>query len=152
MADIKDLEPLIGKWKVEASFRKSDALPEGLSGVGGSCTFEWALGGTFIIQRSDIDIPEAPDTLAVLAPDPRSDDFNQHYFDSRTVIRVFAMTFSDGVWTLERREPDFSSLDFWQRFSGTFSEDGSTMNGEWEMSEDEGSTWFHDIEMIYTRA
>jgi hypothetical protein len=41
---------------------------------------------------------------------------------------VYAMDLSDGVWTLLREPPypDFSLLDFSQRFTGTFSSGGQT--------------------------
>ena len=100
--------------------------------------FEWALDGTFLLQRVEISIPEAPDSLAVIGADPRGGAFAQHYFDSRGVVRVYDMTFEDRVWTLQRDSPDFSDLSFWQRYSGTFSADGDTIEGAWEMSRRRG--------------
>jgi hypothetical protein len=60
------------------------------------------------------------------------------------------MRFSDGVWTLLRDSPDFSPLSFSQRFTGTFGDDGDTIRGPWETSND-GSTWEHDFDLTYTR-
>ena len=57
----------------------------------------------------------------------------QHYFDSRGVARVYKMSVEEGVWKLWRDEPDFSPLDFSQRFTGTFSADGTTIAGRWEI-------------------
>ena len=45
---------------------------------------------------------------------------------------------------------DFSPLDFSQRFTGTFSEDGKTIEGRWEISHD-GETWETDFDMTYTK-
>ena len=42
------------------------------------------------------------------------------------MVRLYAMSFADGVWTLTRESPDFTPLDFRQRFTGTFSTDGNT--------------------------
>ncbi len=42
------------------------------------------------------------------------------------------MTFTDGVWTLLRSSPDFSPLDFSQRYTGTLSDNGDTIHGAWE--------------------
>ncbi len=39
---------------------------------------------------------------------------------------------------------------FWQRFSGRVSDDANVIRGAWEKSSD-GSTWEHDLELIYTR-
>lgn len=55
------------------------------------------------------------------------------------------MTFNDGVWRMWRDAPGF-----WQRFSGTGSDDGESIRGTREKSED-GSVWERDFELIYTR-
>jgi hypothetical protein len=135
------LEPFIGEWSIEASF--PDA-PVGYS------VFEWALDGHFLMQRSEIPHPDAPDGLVIVAAEPEGDGYLQHYFDSRGVVRLYAMTFEDGVWTLLRNKPDFSPLNFSQRFTGEFSPDGNTISGRWETSED-GSSWELDFELTYTR-
>ena len=86
MAEQMDrLSPLIGEWNVETSLGPAPA----------TTTFEWALDGTFVLQRSTIEIPEAPDALCVIAAD--GDGFRQHYFDSRGVVRLYAMTFDGRV-------------------------------------------------------
>jgi hypothetical protein len=60
------------------------------------------------------------------------------------------MTFRDGVWTLLRDAPDFTPLNFWQRFTGELSADGGTIRGRWETSQD-GSTWEHDFDLTYRK-
>ena len=47
-------------------------------------------------------------------------------------------------------KPDFTPLDFSQRFTGTFSDDGKTIAGPWEISHD-GKTWEHDFDLTYTK-
>jgi hypothetical protein len=145
IAALERLEPFIGEWGVEAVFPQI-----GPTGMGGRSVFEWTLDGKFLVQRSSVDHPEAPDGLEIVAVNPDGETYTQHYFDSRGVVRVYAMTFADGVWTLERREPDFSPLDFQQRFRGEFSADGDRIEGAWETSDD-GSDWKLDFELIYTR-
>ena len=56
-----------------------------------------------------------------MSADPGTGAYTQHYYDSRGVVRLYAMTFSDGLWALTRESPDFSPLDFQQRFTGTLS-------------------------------
>ena len=115
---LEQLNPFIGEWEVEVSFPHP---PEARA----RAVFEWALNGRFLVQRSEITgVPEAPDSLSLMGADPRGDGLTQHYFDSRGVIRIYAMTFDDRLWTLRRDSPDFSDLSFWQRYSGTFSADG----------------------------
>ena len=73
-------------------------------------------------------------------------------FDSRGVVRVYAMTFGDGAWTLQRTRPDFRPLSFAQRFLGTFTADGNTIDSRWESSQDGGATWELDFELTFRRA
>jgi hypothetical protein len=108
-------------------------------------------GRAFLVQRVEISLPEAPNSIAIIGADPGGAAFAQHYFDSRGVVRVYAMTIEDGVWTLRRDSPDFSDLNFWQRYSGTFSADGDTIDGRWEASNDEGATWEKDFDLVYRR-
>ncbi len=112
--------------------------------------FEWALGGRFLVERSEIELPEAPDGLCVIAADPAGDGFTQHYFDSRGVVRLYAMTFDDGVWTLRREAPDFTPLEFAQRFTGRLSPDGGTITGRWEIKHP-GQDWRTDFDLTYVR-
>jgi hypothetical protein len=139
------LEPLVGEWTIEALFPQ---LPP--TDTRGKVTFEWMTGEEFLIQRWEVPVPEAPDGLAIIGADPGGDNYLQHYFDSRGVARVYAMSLDDGVWKLSRTAADFSPLDFSQRFSGTVSDDGRTIQGRWEICHD-GSTWEHDFDIVYTR-
>ena len=96
-------------------------------------------------------MPEAPDSMAIIAADPDTGGYTQHYFDARGVARLYAMRLTDGVWTLTRQSPDFTPLDFWQRFTATISADGDTISGAWEKCLD-GTTWEHDFDLTYRRA
>ncbi len=139
------LEAFVGAWNVEASL----PTPPGVD-VRARTEFEWVLGRTFLLQRAEISLPEAPDGLMVIAPDADGDGYTQHYFDSRGVVRTYAMTFDGRVWTLTRETPDFSPLDFAQRFTGTFEDDGTTIRGGWEICHD-GKTWEHDFDLTYSK-
>lgn len=132
-----------GEWIVEARFPGSPVART-------RSRFEWTLGEKFLVQRTDSPVPEAPGSLAVVGADPVTGAYTQHYFDSRGVVRLYAMTLADGVWTLTREAPDFSPLDFSQRFSGTFSQDGTTIEGAWEKRHDKD--WEHDFTLVYHRA
>ena len=107
-------------------------------------------GGQFLVQRWQVPAPDVPDGIAVIGVDPRRGAYRQHYFDSRGVARLYAMTFGDGVWTLRREAADVSPLDVAQRFTGTFSADGRTIAGRWESASD-GSTWEPDFDLTYTK-
>jgi hypothetical protein len=141
------LDALVGRWTVQPK----------VEGVGTAWTeFAWQDDGLFLRQISDADtMPStAPQawrenapfpTTAVIGLDDAEDEFTMLYADARGVHRVYRMTLADGVWTMWRYAPGFD-----QRFTGTFSADGDTVEARWEMSED-GVTWTLDFELIYTR-
>lgn len=136
------LQLLVGEWREEAL----------LAGVpAGRCTFEWALDGAFLLQRSEIPESVFPSSLAVITPGEQPGDYLQHYFDSRGVVRLYQMTLADRTWTLRRTARDFSPLDFSQRFEGTISGDGRVIDGRWETSEDDGEHWRLDFGLRFTR-
>jgi hypothetical protein len=110
-AALARLDAFIGGWTMEASF----PLPP--AEVAPRTDFEWMPGGQFLVQRWEIPHPEAPDGIAIIGLDPDGDGYVQHYFDSRGVARVYAMSFRDGVWKLWRDAPDFTPLNFSQRFT-----------------------------------
>jgi hypothetical protein len=139
------LAAFVGEWSIEARF--ADAPP---TDTGGRVTFEWMPGERFLVERWEVPHPEAPDGLAIIGFDDGRGTYLQHYFDSRGVARVYEMTLDDGIWKLWRDSPDFSPLDFSQRYTGTFSEDGNSIAGAWEICHD-GSTWEHDFDLNYTR-
>jgi hypothetical protein len=141
------LAPFVGEWRILAAF---DNMPP--ADIGARVSFEWLPGERFLIERWEIPVPEAPDGIAIIGADPKSEgNYLQHYFDSRGVARVYKMSVEDGVWKLWRDEPDFSTLDFSQRFTGTFGPDGKAIAGSWEICCD-GETWEHDFDLTYIRA
>ena len=144
-AALKRLDAFIGTWRLEASFAHATGADDGAA----LSVFEWMLDGQFLVQRTT-SLHLAPDSVSIVSHDPDGKTFSQHYFDSRGVVRVYSMSFTDGVWTLLRDSPDFSPLDFWQRFIGTFSAAGDSIVGLWETSSD-GSSWAHDFDLTYSK-
>jgi hypothetical protein len=69
-----------------------------------------------------------------------------HYFDARGVHRVFAVDITPETWRFWNDTPGFA-----QRFTGAFSEDGNTINGQGELSRDDGETWAPDLAITYRR-
>jgi hypothetical protein len=146
LTQLERLEPFVGEWRIDAP---AFPLPPELADAART-TFEWTLGGAFLLQRWSVPVPEAPDGLAVVGPDG-ADGYTQHYFDSRGIARLYAMTFDGREWVLERHSPDFSPLSFHQRWVGAFSADGGQIEGRWETSPD-GRDWELDFELVYQRA
>jgi hypothetical protein len=139
------LDVLVGEWELRADFPGRTVSP-------GRSVFEWTLDGQFLVQRTEVLLPEAPDTMSVIAVDPDTDGYTQHYFDSRGVVRLYAMTFVDGLWQLVRETPDFTPLSFRQRFTGRFSADGNTISGAWEIAKDASTDYEHDFALTYSRS
>ena len=94
-----------------------------------------------------IPVPAAPDSECVIVV---QDDGSclQHYFDSRGLARLYEMTYDGQTWTLERTKPDFSPLDFCQRYIGRFAGDRNTIAGEWQSSTD-GVAWTDLVHMTH---
>lgn len=134
------LEALVGEWTLEAGPPGGPPWP-GEARV----TFEWLDGAPLLVQRWRVDLPEAPDGVAVIGCDGMAAAYYQLYTDDRDVQRVYEMSLGEGVWKLWREGEPFS-----QRFTGTFSEDGDTIAGRWEIAED-GTTWRTDFDLTFTR-
>jgi hypothetical protein len=144
-APLDDLQALVGEWSMKARFPGSPpSEPQGRT------VFEWLPGRRFLVQRWEVPHPAAPDGLAIIGPDSEREAYFQHYYDSRGVARVYAMTLDDGLWTLLRDTPDLSPLDFSQRFTAQLDPSGEEIRGSWEISSD-GAIWRHDFELIYAR-
>ena len=137
-SEMARLEPLIGDWTVESS------LADPAAGPVGRTSFEWFGDRAFVVQRSSVDVPEAPDGLIVIGPGNLPGTYIQHYFDSRGVEREFAMTFDGTEWRLSRLWRESPSF-FNQRFSGQLSDDGQTIEARWEAADD-GEDWHVDFD------
>jgi hypothetical protein len=143
------LDAFVGEWVMAASFPDTTE---------GRATFEWMPGRRFLVERWGFPRSAFPGVgediefggIAIVGLDTGTEGYLQHYFDFRGVARVYRMSFARGVWKLWRTSADFSPLDFSQRFEGSFSEDGTTIEGQWEISHD-GARWEHDFDLRYTR-
>jgi hypothetical protein len=101
--------------------------------------------GAHLLQRVTVEMPEAPDNISVIGCDAANGTYYQLYTDDRGVCRVYQMSIGNGEWKLWRDGEPFS-----QRFSGTFSADGNTITGRWELAED-GTNYKTDFDLTYRR-
>ncbi|HEV8190513.1 MAG TPA: hypothetical protein VGP82_03375 [Ktedonobacterales bacterium] len=132
------LATFVGEWKQEGTVG-------GRSMGQGRTVFEWIEENTFLKQQSDAEQVEFPRSTLLIGCDDVRDTYSVLYSDSRGVSRIYQMSFDGHTWKQWREAPGFS-----QRFSATLSEDGKTLIGAWEKSED-GTTWEHDFDLTYTR-
>ncbi|MGE5595075.1 MAG: hypothetical protein ACM3S1_03455, partial [Hyphomicrobiales bacterium] len=109
----------------------------------GTAVFEWMRRERSLLQRTTIDLPEAPDNIAVIGCDAANGTYFQLYSDERGVCRVYQMDIGNGEWRLRRDGEPFS-----QRFTASFSNDGNTITGRWELAED-GTNYRTDFDLVF---
>jgi len=142
---MKPLDVLVGSWNT--TMRNAWFLEPADREVPGSATVEW-LSDAFVIFRwtMDGDVGKATSQMVlVLGRSDAHDAFTALYHDERGVCRVYAMTFEASHWTLSREDPDM-----FQRFIADVAPD--RIDGRWEASEDRGSTWRKDFDLVFERA
>ena len=141
---LTELEILVGNWKMELS--NASFLPRSSDTMTGHVSFEWLENGAFLVMYMGNQPSGTPDAIWLISRDESTTNYLVLYYDARKVSRVYEMSFSNDIWKMWRRSPDFS-----QRFEGKVSEDGSTITAQWEKSGD-GSSWEHDFDVTYTKA
>jgi hypothetical protein len=137
---LKALEPLVGQWSIVLRGPDGELWPGQ-----GQASFMWHESGAHLVQRTTIDVPDVPDSSAIIGCDETNETFSQLYGDERGVRRIYSMTLKDRIWTLEREGDPFP-----QRFAATISEDGQTIDGAWEKAED-GTNFKLDFHLTYRR-
>src|SRR5947207_7629470 len=108
------LEALVGEWTMEATPPGRPPWPGG-----GRVTFAWLEGVPLLIQHWHMELPEAPDAVAVIGCDGMNGTYYLLYTDERDVQRLFEMSLDAGVWKLWRSSRRST------RSSGTGSSSGS---------------------------
>ena len=137
---LKELEPLVGEWELEA------IPPSGEPWTGEArAVFEWHDSGAHLIERSTIELPEAPDAIAIMGCDAANGTYYQLYSDDRGVCRVYEMSIGDGEWRLWREGEPFA-----QRFTGRFEDGGNTIAGRWEKA-GPGGDYETDFDLFFRR-
>jgi hypothetical protein len=138
---LKELEVLVGEWSMQATPPGGEPWPGEAT-----TTFEWLEGSDqrLLVERSSVEMPEAPDSVCVIGCDAANGTYYQLYTDDRGVCRVYEMSIGNGEWKLWREGEPFN-----QRFTAKISEDGNRIEGRWEA--DEGDGWKTDFDLIHTR-
>jgi hypothetical protein len=146
-ASLDRLDALIGRWEMQASFEAGyfgSGTPP-ITGRGRRTTFEWLEGRFFLTQRFVNEHPAAPSGIAMIGAGTDPTTFEQHYYDSPGVVRVYQMSLDGRVSQVWREAPGY-----WQRYTGEISADGTTIKGAWQRSAD-GREWKHDFGLTYIK-
>jgi hypothetical protein len=141
---LERLEVLIGSW--QTTLRNAWFLEPADLEVPGSASGSW-LGDAFVAFRWTMggDVGKATSEMSlVLGRSDAKDEYTALYHDERGTCRVFAMTFDGSHWTLSRDDPDM-----FQRFIADVGPD--SIAGRWEASDDQGSTWRKDFDLVFER-
>jgi hypothetical protein len=137
---LKELEPLIGEWTLEAAGPNGEPWPGEAR-----ATFEWHDSGAHLLGRSTVEMPEAPDSVSIIGCDAANGTYCQLYSDDRGVCRIYEMSIGDGEWRLWRKGEPFP-----QRFYGRFEDGGNTIVGRWEKAAG-GPDYEIDFNLTYRR-
>jgi len=148
-AALERLNVLVGEWKLQASV---GGQPVGRA----RAVFAWLEGGAFLVQHTDAEpaefepppewVANSPFPIAtIIGLDDATKRFSMLYGDARGVFRVYQMSLVNGFWKVWREAPGFH-----QRFTGTFSDDNTTITARWEKSDD-GSRWEYDFDLNYRK-
>ena len=133
---LKQLDPLVGEWT-----SASKTYPEGR----GRMTVAPTEDGKFVRIYAEIEDERFPRSTQLVGADDARDPCTALYHDSRGVHRVYSMSLAGGEWRVWREAPRFN-----QRFIGKIGEDGKTITGQWEFSED-GKSWKVDFDLTYEK-
>jgi hypothetical protein len=132
-------EVFVGEW--ELSITNQWWLDDPTTVITGSATGGW-LGDSFVRLQAELD--GKPTWDFVFGRSDARDQFVALYNDERGMHRVFDVTLTDDAWTMSRTDPDFH-----QRLNARI--DGDRMVGQTDASDDQGTTWRKDFDLIWTR-
>jgi len=129
---------LVGTWTTNATHPTVDGA------ASGTLTFEWTVGGHFLLARATNDHTLFPDAIYVVGPPETGDGLVMEYFDSRGVRRTYGISLEEGVLRIWRDAPGFA-----QRFSATVHPEHFA--GTWQLAKTPGE-WRDDVRVSYRRS
>ncbi len=137
---LKQFDVLVGEWTMVGTH---PALPSTLHG---HSSFEWLREGALLVWHFVWNPGQGiPTGFSIIGHDDAVEPCSMLYTDERGIARIYQMNLARGVWKMWRE-----SLDFSQRMTGSFSDDGNTIAWHGELSRD-GSTWETDLSVTFTR-
>jgi hypothetical protein len=140
-AALQRLEALVGEWTIELVFPSDPPFRAQTQG-----SFEWLDERRFfLVYRAGTEGSDFPVGHCIIGADDTLGTYTMLYSDSRGVARIYQMSLEAGVLRQWRDDPAFA-----QRFTATFSADGRTLAGMWEIAED-GVNWKKDFDLTYRK-
>ena len=71
-----------------------------------ACT-EWHDSGVHLVERSTVDMPEAPDGISIMGCDAANNTYIRLHSDERGICRIYQMSINEGEWKLWREGEPF---------------------------------------------
>lgn len=134
---------LVGRWKTEGWTREAPGAPA--SKIDAVDTYEWLHGGFGLLHLVDARVgDEKVDGAEIIGYDPARESYITQYFGSDGPAAYEATLGEEEgalVWRMRTET---------QRFAGSFSDDGDTITGHWELLDDD-SNWRPWMDITLTR-
>lgn len=129
--ELKQLEALVGKWHTVGQTRSTSLAPA--VQVDATDEYEVLPGGALLHRVNAMMGDQRVEGAEIIGFDPARHCYTTQYFgnDGPNAYEAYFSREDGGlVWKMESKA---------DRFSGTFSEDGNTIVGHWELLQDNGS-------------
>lgn len=134
------LNVLVGKWNTEGLIKASPSEPA--TQLKAVDTYEWLPGGYLLIHYVDGRMgKDEVKSIEIIGYDASSQTYTTHSYDNHGNISAYQANLHDSAWTIWGES---------ERFTGMFSDDGTTLTGNWELSTD-GKNWGHWMEIKLTK-
>jgi catechol 2,3-dioxygenase-like lactoylglutathione lyase family enzyme len=130
--ELRQLDLLVGSWRTRGSTRQAPGAPA--AEIDAVDTYEWLPGGFALLHRVDARVGDEHVVGAeIIGYDPDGGGYRTQYFGSDGPAAYDASIGEIGgalTWTMRSKT---------DRFTGTFSDDGNSITGHWELLE--GFDW-----------
>jgi catechol 2,3-dioxygenase-like lactoylglutathione lyase family enzyme len=141
-SEVKKLEVLVGRWQTRGSTRPRAEAPA--AEIVALDTYDWLAGGFGMFHRVDGRVGDQwVEGAEVIGYDPERAAYITQYFGSDGPA-AYEASFGelDGAltWTMRSKA---------HRFTGTFSDDGNSITGHWELHD--GSSWHPWMDITLTK-
>ena len=132
--DLELLQPFAGTWQTEGEIiatGNAPAIP-----VTGTDKYEWLHSGYFMLHTVDVTMGEEKiNSIEVIGYDEEHKVFTMHYFGYRG---------TKGIMHAKSYENQWQFYGDSERFTGSFNEDQSIMEGKWEQKKENiWVDWMH---------
>jgi hypothetical protein len=137
----RSLQKFVGEWKTEGVVKATGASVSEMT-ISGRDSYEWLPGQFFLLHRVEVRMGESKvQAVEIIGYDQGAGHYVTYSFDSEGTKSEYTAHLDGNDWKIFGKT---------ERFSGCFSNDGNTLSGTWEKSE-QGTTWQAWMQVTLTR-